>query len=132
MALGWGLVGCATEPSVPEIEPATFRKRLVRYVTERYPESESEVYLTGLAKMDDRQVLNEAQRMCETLKRGGDKKGLVDLIQTVSQTDNLLEIRLQILKVAEEELCPPEIFPPDGWERSLFFWQERWNGGQAF
>lgn len=114
------------------LSQATDSLRVIRYVTERYPDSEAEVYLTGLAKMADRQVLSEAQRMCETLKRGGSKKELVDLIQTVSQSDNLLEIRLQILKVAEVELCPPEMFPPEGWQRSLFFWQERWNGGQPF
>lgn len=133
IVLGCGLGSCGSDPPAPAaIDPPTFRKRLIRYVTERYPDSEAEVYLTGLAKMADRQVLSEAQRMCETLKRGGGKKELVDLIQTVSQSDNLLEIRLQILKVAEVELCPPEMFPPEGWQRSLFFWQERWNGGQAF
>ncbi|HEY9645456.1 MAG TPA: hypothetical protein V6C88_03750 [Chroococcidiopsis sp.] len=125
------LAGCSQ--SLPEQSDITdFNRSVAQYIQEhsQFGYSEAEVYLTILATIPDQAVYEFGDRTCETRRRGGSSKQIIDIIQSQFEPDDERMTYLYIAQAAEQHLCPESSFPAEGWPRSLFFWKERLNGGQ--
>jgi hypothetical protein len=131
LLLSGSLAGCA-QSSSGSSAITTFNRAVTQHINERseFGFSEAEIYLTVLANIPDEAVYEFGDRTCETLRRGGSSKQISDTIQSRFSRDDERMTYLHIAQAAEENLCPESSFPVEGWQRSLFFWKERLNGGQ--
>ncbi len=129
--LSGSLTACAqSRPDLSAI--TTFHQAVTQHINERseFGFSEAEIYLTVLSNLPDEVVYEFGNRTCETLRRGGSREQVADAIQSRFSRDDQRRTYLHIAQAAEENLCPESCFPVAGWQRSLFFWKERLNGGQ--
>lgn len=125
--------GCAQ--SLPDPSAVVMFNRAVTQHIQDHSEfgfSEAEIYLTMLSNIPDEAVYQFGDRTCETLRRGGSQKQITDAIEAQFSRDDERRIYGRIAQAAEKNLCPESSFPAEGWQRALFFWKERWNGGQPF
>ncbi len=125
------LAGCS-QPLPEQSDITTFNQAVAQYIQEhsKFGYSETEVYLTMLANIPDEAVYEFGDRTCETRRRGGSSKQIIDIIQSRFDRDDERMTYLYIAHAAEQHLCPESSFPMEGWQRSLFFWKESFNGGQ--
>ncbi len=130
MWLAGQLAGCAPSPPDPSMI-----KLFIQAVTQHietnseFGFSEAEIYLTVLSHIPDAAIYEFGDRTCETLRRGGSSKQIADTIQARFPRDEERMVYMHIAQAAEKTLCPESSFPVEGWQRSLFFWRERLNGG---
>lgn len=125
------LAGCAQSPPDPSTV-MTFNQAVAQHIQDNSEGgySEAEIYLTILSKIPEPMVYEFGERTCETLRRGGSSKQIADTIQTLFSRDDERMTYRHIAQAANQNLCPKSSFPAEGWQRSLFFWKERLNGGQ--
>lgn len=129
--LSGSLTGCSQ--SLPDQSAVkVFNQGVAQHIQKysKFGYSEAEVYLTTLSNIPDEAVYEFGDRTCETLRRGGSSKQIVDTIQSRFTHDDERMTYMHIAQVAKKNLCPDSLFPVEGWQRSLFFWIERLNGGQ--
>lgn len=126
------LTGCA-QPLPEQAAITAFSGAVTRQIQEHseFGFSEAEIYLTRLASIPNDEVYEFGDRVCETLRRGGSSQQIAAAIQSQFSYDDERMTYLHIAQAAEQTLCPQSSFPAEGWQRSLFFWQERLNGGQS-
>lgn len=129
--LSASLTGCSQ--SLPDQAAVKVFNQVVAQHIQKYSRfgySEAEVYLTTLSNIPDEAVYEFGNRTCETLRRGGSSQQIVDTIQSRFTRDDERMTYMHIAQVAKKNLCPDRSLPVEGWQRSLFFWKERLNGGQ--
>ncbi|NJL55874.1 hypothetical protein HC928_12290 [bacterium] len=112
----------------------TFNQAVTQHIYDHseFGYSEAEVYLTILANIPNQVVYEFGDRTCETLRYGGSIDQINEAIESQFTYDDQRMTYTHIARVAEENLCPASSFPAASWRRSLFFWKERFNGGQPF
>ncbi|MDX2212086.1 MAG: hypothetical protein SFY66_02240 [Oculatellaceae cyanobacterium bins.114] len=102
---------------------------MVQDIYNGMPYSQAEVYLTALGQLSDEEIWQYGDRVCESLRRGGNIKIITEQIASQFATHEESFVHNQIMSVAGKQLCPESSFPPAGLPRSLFFMWERLNGG---
>jgi hypothetical protein len=129
--LSGSLTGCESPPDKSAVK--TFIVEVTQHIEAQseFGFSEAEIYLTILSNTPDETIYEFGDRTCETLRRGGSSEQIADTIQAQFSRDDERMTYMYIAEVAEKTLCPKRNFPLKGWQRSLFFWKERLNGGQA-
>jgi hypothetical protein len=127
-----GSVGGCAQSLPDQSAVVTFNRAVTQHIQE-YSEfgfSEAEIYLTVLSNIPDEVVYQFGDRTCETVRRGGSQEQIADTIEARFSRDDERMTYRHIAQAAEKNLCPESSFPAEGWQRSLFFWIERLNGGQ--